>query len=155
MNYAKKVQLEAGFTTQRSQYDEAIEVIQGLPKVTEFLRTPRNYGFGMLNVTPSSRWSFNVNTVYTGSMQIAHFGGAINQESDRLVSTQAFWEWNWKCSMILPTVASFGKIEAFFGMKNMLNAYQADFDLGKNRDSNYIFGPNLPRSFFGGVKWTK
>jgi outer membrane receptor for ferrienterochelin and colicins len=155
MNYAKKVQLEAGFTTQRSQYEEAIEVIQGLPKVSEFLRTPRNYGFGILNITPNSRWSFNVNTVYTGRMQIAHFGGAINQESDRLVTSQNFWEWNWKCSFILSKLALIGKVEAFLGMKNMLNSFQADFDLGKNRDSNYIYGPNFPRSFFGGIKWTK
>jgi len=154
MNYAKKVQLEAGFTTQRSRYDEAVDVIQGLPKVTEFLRTPRNYGFGMLNVTPSSRWSFNLNTVYTGSMQISHFGGAVNQTSDRLVTTHPFWEWNWKWSLVIPTVERRGKVEAFIGMKNALNAYQADFDLGKNRDSNYIYGPSLPRSVYCGMKWT-
>jgi outer membrane receptor for ferrienterochelin and colicins len=52
-----------------------------------------------LNVTPSSRWSFNLNMVYTGNMQIAHFGGAVNQATDRLVTTHPFWEWNWSVLM--------------------------------------------------------
>jgi outer membrane receptor for ferrienterochelin and colicins len=29
-----------------------------------------------------------------------------------------------------------------------LNAYQRDFDIGKNRDSNYIYGPGAPRTYF-------
>jgi outer membrane receptor for ferrienterochelin and colicins len=27
-----------------------------------------------------------------------------------------------------------------------------DFDKGADRDSGYIYGPSLPRSFFAGVK---
>jgi outer membrane receptor for ferrienterochelin and colicins len=87
-------------------------------------------------------------------MQIAHFGGAVNQTSDRLVTTHPFWEWNWKWNVVIPTVERRGKVEAFIGMKNALNAYQTDFDLGKNRDSNYIYGPSLPRSVYCGMKWT-
>jgi outer membrane receptor for ferrienterochelin and colicins len=34
----------------------------------------------------------------------------------------------------------------------MFNAYQTDFDIGKNRDSNFIYGPAQPRTFFGGIK---
>ena len=30
--------------------------------------------------------------------------------------------------------------------------YQNDFDKGADRDSGYIYGPSLPRSFFAGVK---
>jgi hypothetical protein len=32
-------------------------------------------------------------------MQIAHFGGAVNQATDRLVTTHPFWEWNWSVLM--------------------------------------------------------
>ena len=42
------------------------------------------------------------------------------------------------------------KIEIYTGCKNLFNAYQQDFDLGKNRDSNFMYGPNLPRTFFIG-----
>ena len=38
------------------------------------------------------------------------------------------------------------------GVQNIFEAYQKDFDRGANRDSNYIYGPSLPRSFFAGVK---
>ena len=37
------------------------------------------------------------------------------------------------------------------GMQNITNAYQKDFDKGWNRDSDYIYGPSLPRSFFVGA----
>jgi len=43
-------------------------------------------------------------------------------------------------------------LELFGGVKNVFNAYQDDFDIGKNRDSNYVYGPSLPRTFFIGVK---
>ena len=38
------------------------------------------------------------------------------------------------------------------GIQNIFNAYQDDFDKGADRDSGYIYGPSLPRSFFVGVK---
>ena len=37
------------------------------------------------------------------------------------------------------------------GIQNIFNAYQDDFDKGADRDSGYIYGPSLPRSFFVGV----
>ena len=38
------------------------------------------------------------------------------------------------------------------GVQNIFESYQKDFDRGANRDSGYIYGPALPRSFFAGVK---
>ena len=43
-------------------------------------------------------------------------------------------------------------IELFGGVKNITNAYQDDFDSGKNRDSNYIYGPAAPRTFYIGLR---
>lgn len=40
------------------------------------------------------------------------------------------------------------------GVQNIFQAYQKDFDRGANRDSNYIYGPATPRSYFAGVKIT-
>ncbi len=36
-------------------------------------------------------------------------------------------------------------------MQNFLNSFQ-DFDYGADRDSGYMFGPTLPRTFFFGVR---
>lgn len=38
------------------------------------------------------------------------------------------------------------------GIQNIFNAYQRDFDRGKERDSGYIYGPSMPRSYFAGAK---
>lgn len=38
------------------------------------------------------------------------------------------------------------------GVRNLFNAYQKDFDRGADRDSGYIYGPSLPRSWFLGAK---
>ena len=38
------------------------------------------------------------------------------------------------------------------GVQNLFNAYQKDFDKGVDRDSGYIYGPSLPRSWFIGAK---
>ena len=43
-------------------------------------------------------------------------------------------------------------LEVNAGVKNILDAYQRDIDLGAGRDSAYIYGPSLPRTFFFGVK---
>jgi outer membrane receptor for ferrienterochelin and colicins len=41
------------------------------------------------------------------------------------------------------------------GVKNLFNAYQKDFDIGPTRDSDYIYGPNSPRTIFIGLKFGK
>ena len=38
------------------------------------------------------------------------------------------------------------------GVQNIFEAYQSDFDQGKDRDSKYIYGPGMPRSYFVGCK---
>ena len=43
-------------------------------------------------------------------------------------------------------------LEVSFGVKNLFNQYQSDFDKGANRDANYIYGPALPRTVFVGLK---
>jgi outer membrane receptor for ferrienterochelin and colicins len=37
-------------------------------------------------------------------------------------------------------------------VKNIFDAYQPDIDLGAGRDSAYIYGPSMPRTYFFGVK---
>jgi outer membrane receptor for ferrienterochelin and colicins len=94
---------------------------------------------------------FNVNTVYTGTMNVLHIAGA-KQIQDELVKTPSFFDVSTKVSYNVPIPDTKIKLEFFAGVKNIFNAYQSDFDSGKNRDSNYIYGPSLPRSFYFGMK---
>ena len=50
-----------------------------------------------------------------------------------------------------PAVMNACKLEFHAAMKNILNAYQNDFDQGALRDSGYIYGPSLPRSLILGT----
>mgnify|MGYP003477914799 FL=1 len=151
-NFNKKLQLETGYTIQSSKYDEAVTYIDGVAPTVNFLRTPNHYGFGMATFTPTKNWNFNLNFVYTGTMELAHFAGAPNQTIDEMVETRPFWEFNTKIGYILESQKLGFDLEIYGGIKNIFNEYQDDFDMGKNRDSNYIYGPALPRTFFIGLK---
>lgn len=151
-NYNKIIQIETGFTLQESQFENPVEYIQGIEATKMFLRTPNDYGYANLSFTTSKKWNFNVNYVYTGKMQLAHLGGAENFVNDEMVETKAFSEVNTKISHTFHIHKFENDIEIYGGLKNIFNAYQSDFDKGKNRDSNYIYGPNMPRTIFIGVK---
>lgn len=151
-NYNRKAQLEAGFTLQQSLFEDPVEYIQDVAPTRQFLRTPNDYGFANLTLTPSKRWNVNLNYVYTGRMELAHFGGAENFPNDAFVITRPFSELSGKVSYIHHVHRFENNIEFYGGVKNIFNAYQNDFDLGKNRDSNYIYGPAMPRTVFVGIK---
>ena len=85
-------------------------------------------------------------------MEIAHFAGAPNQTIDEMVVTSPFWELNTKIGYIVESEKLGFSLEIYGGIKNIFNEYQDDFDIGKNRDSNYIYGPALPRTFFIGLR---
>ena len=151
-NYNRKIQLEAGITIQSSLYDDPVENIQGLEPMRRFLRSPNEYGYFTLSFTPDKKFSASLSSVYTGKMQLAHLAGAPEQLTDAYKTSPSFTELNAKLSYTfnLPSVDS--GLELFCGIKNITNTYQSDFDSGKNRDSNYVYGPGNPRSVYVGLK---
>ena len=151
-NYKKKIQIEAGFNVQTSKYDTAVEVIEGLPTTRSFLRTPNEYGFATLNFMHKKKFSTSISYVYTGPMKLAHFAGAPEQNIDAFVTSKSFSEFGFKSSYIFNLNKPSTDFELFGGIKNIFDAYQSDFDTGKNRDSNYIYGPAAPRTIFIGLK---
>lgn len=151
-NYNKKVQLETGFTLQTSKFDKAVTYIDGIAPTRSFLRTPNEYGFANLTFNPNKKWNLNVNYVFTGSMKIAHFAGAENQTTDEFLNTKTFSELSTKVGYTVNSKKLDMDFEIYGGLKNIFNTYQDDFDIGKNRDSNYIYGPALPRTVFIGLK---
>ncbi|MDX1272627.1 MAG: TonB-dependent receptor, partial [Bizionia paragorgiae] len=84
---------------------------------------------------------------------IAHFAGeSTGQESNTYFKTPAFIELSLRSSYTFNLNKINTSLELFGGIKNITNSYQNDFDFGKNRDSNYIYGPGAPRSVFAGLK---
>ncbi len=151
-NYNRLMQLEGGFTMQTSLYDEPVETIEGLEPKSEFLRTPNEYGYLTLLIMPNDRINASISSVYTGPMELAHFAGAPEQDIDEYKTSDPFTEINLKAGYTFGFNSIDSGIEIFGGVKNITNAYQNDFDTGKNRDSNYIYGPGLPRTFYVGLR---
>ncbi len=151
-NYDKRVQLELGVTYQRSEFKEEVEYIDELPGTKSFIRTPDWYGFAMLSITPNDSWYGNLNYVYTGEMLVPHFAGAPNQLKDEMISTESFSELDVKCGYLIDVQKWGLEVDLYAGVKNVLDAYQPRFDIGKNRDSNFVYGPAAPRTFFVGTK---
>ena len=152
VNYDRKVQLETGFTLQSSRFNNPVEYIEGLPGIKEFIRTPADYGFATLNFTPNKRLNANLNYSYTGKMKVPHFAGAPNQEIDEIITTHPFHEWSAKLGYTIGLKEVDSNIEIYGGVKNIFNAYQETFDIGKNRDSNFVYGPSQPKTFYIGLK---
>ena len=151
-NYNKKMQLEAGFTLQSSLYDEAVEHIEGEEPKKEFLRTPNQYGYLTYSLTPGEKFNASLSAVYTGPMELVHYAGAPEQIMDEYVTSPAFLELGLKAGYTFKLPVLDSGLEIFCGVKNLTNSYQDDFDTGKNRDSGYIYGTALPRTFFLGLR---
>jgi outer membrane receptor for ferrienterochelin and colicins len=150
-NYNQKVQFESGFTIQSSQFQNPVTYINGISPTTNFMRTPENYGFAILSIYPAKKIFLNFNYIYTGKMQVPHLSGAENQMEDEILTTSTFHEINSKLNYTLKITNKDFKIDLFAGVKNILNSYQNDFDVGKYRDSNFIYGPSQPRTIFIGL----
>ncbi len=144
--------LQAGLTLQQSHYDEAIAWNDEVPdqKYKKMMRTPNVYGYFTATFTPVKRFSASVTGNYTGSMLIGHSAGS-GVKSPVAVNTPKFMEVNLKLAYDFP-IHKYLTLQVNGGIQNITNSYQKDFDKGWNRDSNYIYGPSLPRSYYVGVK---
>jgi outer membrane receptor for ferrienterochelin and colicins len=85
-------------------------------------------------------------------MKIPHFAGAPNQLVDEIFVSKPYSELSTKIGYTLYLKKVESAIELYSGIKNIFNSYQNNFDIGKNRDSNFVYGPSLPRTFYLGIK---
>ena len=150
VNYEGIIQLETGCTYQKSLYDTAIENAAEVPPKKEFLRTPNLYGYATIGCQLSDHFKTSLHYLYTGSMPILHLAGGDGITKNTYVTSKPFSELGCKANYTFEVNAFSLGFSA--GIKNIFDSYQSDFDKGKNRDSNYIYGPALPRTFFIGLK---
>lgn len=144
--------LQAGMTLQQSKYDEAIGWNDDVPeqKYRKMMRTPDTYGYFTATFTPLKRFTASLTGNYTGSMLVGHNAGS-GVEQPVAVNTPDFFTLNMKLAYDIP-VYKYLTLQVNGGIQNITNAYQKDFDKGWNRDSDYIYGPSLPRSYYVGAK---
>ncbi len=153
MAYLNKYQFQAGFTMQKSRYAKAIawsndEDVKAERKI---FRTPNFYGYFTSTYTPIKPLNISLSGTYTGSMLVQHLEAGMNNSKDKAVNTREFFDANFKTSYDF-NVAKAATLQLSIGVNNIFNSYQKDFDKGKDRDSNYVYGPAMPRNYFAGVK---
>ena len=121
----------------------------GMPMEKKMFRTPDTYGYFTLSYNPFVPMTIALSGTYTGSMMVEHKAGFIDK--DIAVNTPDFFELNLKAGYDFNLYKGI-TMQVNAGVHNIFNAYQSDFDRGAKRDSGYIYGPGMPRSYFAGVK---
>lgn len=149
--YRNLLQFQAGATLQKAEYREARNWSDDveLPTEKRMFRTPNVYGYFTLSYMPIEPLSLALSGTYTGNMLVEHRAGYIDK--DCTVKTPSFMEVNFKAGYDFHLYKNI-ILQVNAGVQNIFNAYQNDFDKGKDRDSGYIYGPGMPRSYFAGVK---
>jgi outer membrane receptor for ferrienterochelin and colicins len=154
---SESVFFQAGATIQRSIFREdqiLFESDGNSPGeedviLDEFIRSPNVYGFLNSNWSINENFNLDLTGSYTGSMiapRVVSETGFIN-----LVDTEDFLDMTAKITYHFDPIENF-HAELSGGFQNLFDNYQDDFDRGPLRDSDYIYGPNRPRTVFIGLK---
>lgn len=147
----------AGGTIQQTKYEEEQVLFEPGPDndqdplitTDRFVRQPNHYGYFSGSFTPNKALGIDLTGIYTGQMLVPRVVG----ESGllQLIESQAFFELNLKASYHLDISDAF-HLELSGGVQNAFHSYQPEFDRGPQRDSDFVYGPMRPRTFFLGIK---
>ena len=146
--------VQLGYTFQKSRYQEPEQWSDVVTPQREMFRSPDHYGYLSSNFYITKQFNASLFATYTGRMLVQHAEHTLPDGSvvgDAEVRTPSFFDCGVKLSYTFH-LTDLINLEVNAGVKNILDAYQRDIDLGAGRDSAYIYGPSLPRTFFFGVK---
>ncbi|MGQ9846150.1 MAG: TonB-dependent receptor [Bacteroidales bacterium] len=147
----KNLQFQFGFTFQKSEYKVAQKWSdnENLTPQKKMFRSPDRYGYLTAYYNATKNLNISLSGTYTGSMLVQHFKGYV--PADTVNNTPDFYDLSLKLSYDFNLNGS-AKLQLNGGVQNIFNSYQNDFDKGEFRDSGYIYGPALPRTFSLGLK---
>lgn len=151
-----KYSLQLGGTWQQTAYTNAQLLFEstGAPNetnvtITNFVRVPNFYGYLNSSWLPNKKFNVDITSTYTGGMTVPR---VISDTGFlQLQEVAAFFDLNIKVETHFDCYNAF-TLTLAGGVTNLFNSYQNDFDLGATRDSDYVYGPDAPRSFFIGLK---
>ena len=147
--WRNKFQMQLGVTVQKSEYKEARSWSDDVAATKKMFRTPDLHGYLTASYNPMKALTLALTGTYTGNMLVEHHAGMIAQNVT--VNTPDFWDMGFKAAYDFKFYSSFS-LQINAGAQNIFNSFQNDFDSGADRDSGYIYGPTLPRTFFFGIK---
>ena len=151
MGIPNAFELQMGYTFQRSRYDEPEEWSENVEPQRRMFRTPDHYAYFTASADITERFKASIFGNYTGRMLVQHNAGYIENDRDEL--TPQFFDAGMKLSYTF-SLSDTINLEINGGVKNIFDSYQDDIDRGPFRDSVYVYGPMLPRTYFFGLKFT-
>lgn len=141
-------ELSLSLTLQSSHYSEGIRWSLAAVPEKDFLRMPWLYGNAVYTNRPTDWLEVTAACVFTGTMNVPRFAGALGYEHDTVIVSPYFFDITLKSAFRLPSSVFGNPMRISVGAYNLLHSIQRDFDSGPMRDSNYIYGPSRPRTFF-------
>ena len=146
--------VQLGYTFQKSQYVEPEQWSEDVEAQRSMFRSPDHYGYINAKYFITKKFNASIFGTYTGPMLVQHSAytdimGVEHPDSE--TRTESFWDFGFKLSYTF-SLSNVVNLEVNAGMKNVFDSYQRDLDMGAGRDSAYIYGPALPRTYFFGVK---
>ena len=141
--------VQSGLTLQRSRYLEPMEWSPEVPAQKKMFNAPDVYGYLTIQGKINRHLTASANGTWTGPMLIRHYAGFI--PTDTQVMTSSFLD----CSARIARhfhLSNHTRMDVSLSCKNILDQHQKDIDVGAEKDSQYLYGPVLPRSFYLGVK---
>lgn len=146
------LEVQAGMTWQQSRYKqpEYWSEDETVAPVRRMFRTPDLYGYFTVELKPWRALDIDLTGNCTGEMLVQHMAGS-GTERDAAVTTPSFFDMNARISYDFRVYKEI-TLQLYGGVQNLFGAYQKDFDRGADRDSGYVYGPSLPRSWFVGAK---
>ncbi len=144
-------EIQAGYTFQRSRYTSPERWSDDVEPQRRMFRSPDHYGYLTSSFELVRRLSASLFCTYTGPMLVQHNAGIL--DVDTQTTTPSFWDCGIKAAYVVP-LSHVIDLEINAGVKNIFDSYQKDLDFGASKDSAYIYGPSMPRTFFVGLKLT-
>lgn len=146
--------VQLGYTFQKSKYVEPEKWSDDVEAQRTMFRSPDHYGYLNSNFYITKNLNATLFGTFTGPMLVQHAAytdlmGVEHPDSE--VMTESFWDFGFKVGYTF-RLSSIVNLEVNAGIKNIFDSYQRDIDYGAGRDSAYIYGPSLPRTYFFGVK---
>jgi outer membrane receptor for ferrienterochelin and colicins len=147
-----KFTFQLGGTAQQARYEETQVLFEPesgsteqIVAVDEFVRNPNLYGYFTTFYQFTDDFTIDLTGTYTGSMivpRVVRADGFLD-----LVESNPFLDLNLKASYHLDLAEDF-HLELSGGVSNLFNSFQPEFEVGPERDSDFVYGPLAPRSFF-------
>ena len=144
-----RFEIQLGYTFQRSRYNEPERWSDEVEPQRRMFRSPDHYGFLTADCTVVRDLSLSLFGTFTGRMLVQHNAGFIAHDEETL--TPAFWDMGLRVRYDLRLTRQL-RLELSTGVKNLFDSFQRDLDYGPGKDSAYVYGPSLPRSYFVGAK---